>query len=261
MKELDLRVLWDLLLRNLRIIILFVAVVAVIFAGVTIVFQEDTFRSKCSMYVMNITEESASTTSGISASGLDASQKMVNEYIAILRSDKVVADVQQVLLKQGFNCSVASIKNMLTMSAVNETALLQVAAITPNAELSKAVCDAIQAVAPEIIKSVMHGIGHITPVDTAALGVRVQPNTVRNGVLGGIIGFILSYGIFLINHLLDNTIKEEKDLKNRFNVNVLGVVPSFHSHSDSRHKSDKKKSSIAVDVDVKSENKEVESNG
>ena len=41
MKELDLRVLWDLLLRNLRIIILFVSIVAVIFGGVTIVFQED----------------------------------------------------------------------------------------------------------------------------------------------------------------------------------------------------------------------------
>ena len=36
MMDLDIRVLWDLLLRNLRVIILFVAVVAILFAGVTV---------------------------------------------------------------------------------------------------------------------------------------------------------------------------------------------------------------------------------
>jgi hypothetical protein len=35
MKELDLRVLWDLLLRNLRMIIPFVLVVAIIFSGLS----------------------------------------------------------------------------------------------------------------------------------------------------------------------------------------------------------------------------------
>jgi len=117
MKELDLRVLWDLLLRNLRIIILFVAVVAVIFAGVTVVFQEDLYRSRCSMYVMNITQDSAGQTTGISSAGLDASQRMVNEFIAILRSDSVIYDVQQELKEMNYNYSVSGIKSSLAMTA------------------------------------------------------------------------------------------------------------------------------------------------
>lgn len=254
MKELDLRVLWDLLLRNLRIIILFVSIVAVIFGGVTIVFQEDAYRSKCSMYVMNITQDSAGQTTGISAAGLDASQRMVDEFIAILRSDSVLYDVQQELKKLNYNYSVSNIKSMLSMTAVNETALLQITATTGDPNLSKAVCDAIQLCAPKKVREVMLGIGTITPVDVAKVGTRVQSTIVRNAVLGGVIGFILSYGIFLINYLLDNTIKDEKDLKAHFNVNVLGVVPNFHPHVDKKSSSDKKKP-------VKTEVKEAANNG
>ena len=242
MKELDLRVLWDLLLRNLRIILLFVTVVAIAFAGVTIVFHEDVYRSKCSMYVMNITQDSAGQTTGISSAGLDASQRMVNEFIAILRSDSVLYDVQQELKQQNYNYSVASIKSMLSMAAVDETALLQIVVISPDPHLSKAVCDAIQTCAPSKVQDVMLGIGTITVVDVAKVGARAQPKTSRNAILGGVIGFALSYGIFLINHLLDNTIKDEKDLKTRFNVNVLGVVPSFHPHTDKKSQSGSKKS-------------------
>ena len=254
MKELDLRVLWDLLLRNLRMIVPFVLVVAIIFSGLTVLFQEDTYRSKCSMYVMNITQDSAGQTTGISSAGLDASQRMVSEFIAILRSDSVIGDVVKLLKEQGYNCTIASVKAVVDMSAVNETALLQIAATTPDPNLSKAICDAIQAVAPEKVQAVMLGIGTITVVDSPERGVRMPSNTVRNGMLGGIIGFILSYGIFLINHLLDNTIKDEKDLKTRFNVNVLGVVPNIHPHADKRSHSSKK-------TDTRTEKKEVESHG
>ena len=140
------------------------------------------------------------------------------------------------------------------MSAVNETALLQISAITPDPNLSKAVCDAIQTVAPQKVQAVMLGIGTITVVDRAERGDRMPANTMRNGLLGGIIGFALSYGIFLINHLLDNTIKDEKDLKTRFNVNVLGVVPNFSPNVDKRGRSGKKQ-------ETRVEKKEVGSNG
>lgn len=254
MKELDLRVLWDLLLRNLRMIIPFVLVVAIIFSGLTVLFQEETYRSRCSMYVMNITQDSASGTTGISSNGLDASQRMVNEFIAILRSDSVIGDVVKQLKTQGYSCTIASVKSMVDMSAVNETALLQIAATTPDPNLSKAVCDAIQSVAPRKVQAVMLGIGTITVVDQAERGVRMPSNSVRNGLLGGIIGFILSYGIFLINHLLDNTIKDEKDLKTHFNVNVLGVVPNINPHGDKRGRSGHKK-------ETQKDKKEVASNG
>jgi len=240
MKEVNIRVFWELLLRNLRPILVVMAVVAIIFAAYTSAFTDDTYSSQCSMYVMNITEDAAGETTGISASGLDASQKMVNEYIAILQSTRVMSRVSDILTAQGHSITAASVRGALTMTAVDETALLQVTAVSGNPQLSKDICDALQACAPEEVNEVMLRIGHVSPVDTASIGTKSKPPVVRNGIFGALVGLALSYGFFLMGYLLDNTVKEEKDLKDRFEVNVLGAVPSFNTGMDRKPAKKKK---------------------
>ena len=55
MKELDLRSFFVVLLQNLRLIIAVAAAMAVVFGVATNLLTEDTYSSRCSMYVMNIT--------------------------------------------------------------------------------------------------------------------------------------------------------------------------------------------------------------
>ena len=252
MKEVNIRVFWELLLRNLRPIIVVMAVIATVFAAYTSAFTADSYSSKCSMYVMNITEDAAGETTGISSAGLDASQRMVNEYIAILQSTRVMSRVHDILQAQGHSISVSSVRSALTMTAVDETALLQVTAVTGNPQLSKDLCDALQAVAPEEVNDVMLRIGHVSPVDEAEMGTKSKPPVVRNGVFGALVGLLLSYGVFLMSYLLDNTVKEEKDLKDRFDVNVLGAVPNFNMGADPRKNSKKSSTSHNKDKSVKS---------
>ena len=224
MREIDSRAFLGLFVQNLKIIVIAMALVGLAAGGATMLFAEDMYVSKCSMYVMNITKDSAGITSGISSAGLDASQRMVDEYIEIVRSESVLADVQNVLRGQNYNMSIAQIRSALSMSSKNETALMEITATTTNPNLSKALCDAVQACAPAKVNEVMLGIGTITTVDTASLGSRSARGTTRNAVLGGVFGVLLSCGLVLVRYLMDNTIKDEKDLKTRFNVNVLGVV-------------------------------------
>lgn len=238
MREVDLRAFWGLFIQNLKIIVVAMAIVGAAAGGATILFAEDMYVSKCSMYVMNITKDSAGQTSGISSAGLDASQRMVNEYIEIVRSESVLVDVQSVLRGQNYNLSISQIRSALSMTPKNETALMEITATTGNPNLSKALCDAVQQCAPGKVNEVMLGIGTITTVDTASLGSRSARGTTRNALLGAIIAAVLCYGLFLVNYLVDNTIKDEKDFKNRYNVNLLGVVPSF-SKGDDKKKSKK----------------------
>lgn len=236
MNEINPRVFWDLVVQNLRVIAIVVVVMAVLLGGATIIFTEDSYSSKCSMYVMNITKDAAGQTTGISTSGLEASQRMVNEYITILRSDSVLLDVQETLKTQGYRMSISQIRSALSMAAVDDTAMLQITATTGNPNMSKAVCDALQERAPARVNEVMLGIGTITVVDIANAGTKKAPDTARNAVFGGLIGFVLSYGICLVNHLMDNTIKDEKDIKTKYNVNVLGVVPNFNAEPEKKKK-------------------------
>ena len=234
MREIDVRAFLGLFIQNLKIIVIAMAVVGLIAGGATMLFAEDMYVSKCSMYVMNITKDSAGITSGISSNGLDASQRMVDEFIEIVRSESVLADVQNVLRGQNYNMSIAQIRSALSMSSKNETALMEITATTTNPNLSKALCDAVQACAPSKVNEVMLGIGTITTVDTASLGTRSARGTTRNAVLGAVAAAALCYGLFLVNYLVDNTIKDEKDFKSRYNVNLLGVVPSFGNANDKK---------------------------
>ena len=162
---------------------------------------------------------------------------------------------------RGFNTTVDAVRASLNMTAVEETALLRIGCTTADPELSQAICEELMKYAPSVVDYAMRGLVTINKIDEVESATKNNPMIARNAILGGVFGLLLICCLILVRYLMDNTIKDEKDLKNRFNVNVLGVVPSFHPHADSRHKSDKKKSNIAVDIDVKSEKKEVESNG
>ena len=241
MREMDLRIFWGILLKNIRVIVLISVALALILAVSTELLTEDSYSSKCTMYVMNITKYSADNTTGISSAGLDASQRMVNEYIQMLKSETVLRDVQKELVQKNSkysSVSVSAIKGSLSMTALNDTAMLQITATTGNKDLSKDICDALQKCAPDHVKRMMLGIGHVEPVDYAKEGSLRKPDTVRNGVLGAILGFVISCGLSVVMYLMDNTVKDERDLKARFEVNVLGVVPSFDNGT---HKSKKKK--------------------
>ena len=224
MKELDLRSFFVMLLQNLRLIIAVAVAMAVVFGVATNLLTEDTYSSRCSMYIMNIAKDEDKTYTGISVTGLEASQRMVNEYIIILKSNSVMEEVAKRVNAHGYEVTPAQVRNSLALSAVDETALLRIISTTHDAKLSQVICDELMAYAPDKIKKVMQELGSITPVDNATLGSLNAPKTTRNAVLGGVFGLVLVCGLVFVRYMMDNTIKDEKDLKNRFNVNVLGVV-------------------------------------
>lgn len=239
MQEMNIRVLWELLLRNLKVIAIAMVSLGVLLAVGTGLFVEDTYASSCTMYVMNLSVDAAGNTSSISSSSLAASQQMVNEYITILRSNSVIGQVARALKAQDYDLSVGQIRSTLRMQAVDGTAMLRIESTTEDPMLSKAICDALLDCAPDMVTTVMLGLGSVSPVDKAEKGVKVGPDILRNGIVGALVGLVISYGTFLVLHLLDNTIKEEKDLKQRFNVNVLGAVPDMNPTVPSKKKGGK----------------------
>ncbi|MBQ8684512.1 MAG: hypothetical protein IJ518_08385 [Clostridia bacterium] len=232
MQELNLRVLLGVLIQKLKWIIVAAVVIAMVMGGYVALFVEASYASTCSMYVMNLTSldnGQASSNTGISASGLSASQQMVNEYISLLKADMVIDDVASQLRQQGYEMSNREIRSTLTMTSKNGTSLLEIRSTTNDPIKSKAICDALMDTAPEKIKRVMLDLGTITPVDYADQGSRVSSGALRYAAMGGVIGAVLAYAFFLLLYLMDNTVKSEQDLKNRLDVTVLGAVPDLHS--------------------------------
>ncbi len=225
MKELDLRSFFLVLLQNLRLIIAVAVAMAVVFGVATGLLTEDTYSSRCSAYIMNISKESEDGSyTGISANGLDTSQKLVDECIVMIRSNRVMNEVAEKVNARGFDVKPEDVRASLSMTAVEETALLRIVSTTDNEKLSQVICEEMLKSVPGIVEKAMNDLVSIEPFDEAEKATKNTPFIARNAILGGVFGLLLSCGLILVRYLMDNTIKDEKDLKTRFNVNVLGVV-------------------------------------
>ncbi len=227
MQELDIRAIVSALLSKIKWIILSTVIVALVFGVYAKFFIDSTYRSEVQMYVSNYTD--ITTAPGASTGGLSASQLLVNEYIVILKHDEVTTKVAAQLREQGegYVMTNGAISGAVSMSSVDETAMLKITATTTDPNLSKAICDAYTAVAPDLLKEVME-MGTIKPMgEEAKVGSKVGPNVLKNTILGGVLGFVITCAIVLVVYMMDNTVTGERELKRRLNVTVLGEVPNL----------------------------------
>lgn len=88
-------------------------------------------------------------------------------------------------------------------------------------------------VAPDELNEIV-GVGHVTVLEDPVMASSPDsPNVLRNAVLAAIVGAVLVYAIFFLVRLFDTTIYTEADLA-RFDLPILGVVPSFPSPESER---------------------------
>ena len=232
MKELDLRSLFLVLLQSLRLIIAVSVAMAVVFGVATGLLTEDTYSARCSMYIMNVSQKDNST--GVSANGLEASQKLVDECIILIKSNNVMNKVAAQVNARGFSVTPATVRSSLSMTAVEDTALLRIISTTSDPKLSQTICDELMKYVPDVVDYAMKGLVTINKIDEVESAVKNSPMVARNAILGGVFGLLLVCALILVRYLMDNTIKDEKDLKTRFNVNVLGVVMDVSGNVENR---------------------------
>ena len=142
-----------------------------------------------------------------------------------MKNDLVLNEVSTRLARQGYTVSAAEIRNALKMSSENGTAMLNISVTTTNPNLSKAICDTLASVAPTKLKEIMQ-MGNVTVMAPAKKGVQVGPRLVMNTALGAIVGLAIACAVVLITYITDNTVSDEREMRRRLNLTVLGEIPS-----------------------------------
>ena len=184
------------------------------------------------LYVNNNNQYSGA--SNVNLNDINASQKLVNTYIVILQNDRIMEQVAK-------RCDLIydelkDIKKMFAMKAVNNTEVFSVTVTSKSPELSARMANTMAEMAPdEIIRVVKAGsvevISQAEPPQKAS-----GPNTLRNTVIGALLGFMIASALVLLFEMLDNTIKGEEDLVNHYNIAVIGGIPDFNMVSKGGYK-------------------------
>ena len=67
-----------------------------------------------------------------------------------------------------------------------------------------------------------------------------SPNSIKNMIIGGLLGFVLAIGIIVIIYILDDTIKTPDDVEKYLGLSVLGSIP-YDENVDTKNKKRKRK--------------------
>lgn len=201
------------------------------------------YTSQVYMYVNN---NAVVTSNGkVEVNDINASQKIVESCIVILKDDIVMEEIGKRLLENysadeigkafsimqnedgGNYISSAEIKKTISLTHVNETEVLNVSVTTKSPEISLAVCEYVANIAPEMVKRVIDG-GRIEAIGEPRLPAsKSSPNNTKNCILGILAGAFVSLAYYLLKILFDNKIKNTEEFNQRYDIPVFAEIPIY----------------------------------
>lgn len=245
-KEISLQEILGILLSHLRLIIIVTILAGIAgysYAKFVLPLQ---YTAKIKILVTNGSRaQSEDDDNQISVQDQTAARNLTATYIVILDdtsvyeaiSDRLIAEYEVEDLKNYFTVNMDAegreyipenqIKRLISMSAVNNTEVLQVTVTSEVPKFSADICRYISELAPEIIIRTMKA-GSVETVSPAKEPTSPSgPNIMRYMLLGLAAGFAVSVVIALLSSLLDNTVKSGEDIKEHFGVPVLAEIPDI----------------------------------
>lgn len=170
-----------------------------------------------------VNNKQSAETASININDLNASQRLVSTYAIILRSNAFVNRVKEIV---DLDYTVSQIQNMVSYTSVNNTEVLAVSVVCGNPEHAAVIGEAILELATEEIEKYAE-VGSVRIIDHASLPVSPSaPNIPLNTLIGILLGAVISVLAIFIVEMLDTRIKSADDLNAKYDLPILGVVPT-----------------------------------
>lgn len=226
MKEISILYLLKLLKKHILVVLLSAIVLGATAFSYCNFFATPKFSATTSIIISNgaIINSTTSTGNGKdSNSDFTASNVIAENCVEILNTPemiKLVADKAGIknhnLLRNSFRIRKRA-ENIIILD-VTATALSPEDAV----KLSKI----FASLSPEYLSAIFPNV-LVNVVAEAEGAVVVSPRTLQTTAVGFLVGLFLSYIIYLIFDMFDQTVHTEDDLSDNFPFAILGVIPDF----------------------------------
>ena len=208
------------------VVLIFAIVVALVAFSISSFMMTPQYTSKAKVYVDG---SQRAVGAGISYNDLTTNERLVSTYIEILSSDSFLREVTAQFNAENpkWNLSYTTVKAGLEMNSANETEILEIKYADAIPERARVLLNVLLKNAQSEVNSIISGC-QVNIVDDASLPTSPSsPNVKQNTFIGLFIGVVLGIAVIFIRELLDTRIKDDEDLKNRYNLAVLGIVPNL----------------------------------
>ena len=229
--EIDVLELFHVLLNKFWIILLAGIIAALAFVGGTILFITPQYQSTTKMYVLSKQDNNP-----ITQQDMQTSLSLTKDYAELIKSRTVT---EGVIAQLNLDLTHEQLLGKVSVDSATDTRILSITVTDPDPYEACKIANAIRDVAANHIKNVMD-IDAVNVVETANIpDQKSSPNISKNGVIGGLLGVLLSVAIILIAYISNDTIKTQEDVERYLGLSMLGTIPL--TAADRKNKKKKQK--------------------
>lgn len=185
--------------------------------------EKPTYTAEAQIYISN-------TDSIISLQELQLSAALTEDYSTILTSrnvlKKVIADLE-------LDMTYKELKTHVSITNPSETHILNIKVTMDDPKSSVTITNSLLQFG---VDRILRIVGQESPsiIDYAendAVTVN-KTSLARHIMLGALIGMVLACGVIIVHFMLDNTIKDEDDVRKLTHYDVLAEIPEYDEDSD-----------------------------
>lgn len=172
------------------------------------------------------TDINNNTDTNVNISAINTSTRLVSTYIQIFKTDTFLRRIAEL---SGLNYTSEQISKMVSMAALGETEVLEIEVVCSSPIDAKILANTILDNAQEEINRIGQG-GYVSVIDEASTPTEPSsPNIELYTVVGVLLGAFIGVLIIFVIELLDTRIKCEEDIASRYELPILGVIPTIEA--------------------------------
>ncbi len=189
------------------------------------------YESTAQLYVLS------KSTSITSLADIQTGTSLTNDYMVVVEGRPVL---EQVIDDLGLDDDYESLKNKVTLNNPANSRILEITVRDESSEAAKEIADDIAKVGAAFIAEKMDQDPPSTIQWGYTDGRPVSPNTMKNTVIGGVLGAFFAIMIVVISYLFNDTISNADDVERKLGLNVLGTLPLEEAEYDGSSKKNRK---------------------
>jgi len=219
---LDLRELFYMLVKHMRLIALLTVISVSVTALATIFLMTPTYETFTTLMLGKPVEEL--NASQVNNQGILTNQQLIGTYAEIAKS-KVV--INKVVNELGNTMTPAELRSKVSVTLLNNTAVIKVGVKDSDPERAAVIANAMAKTFMAEVSNIMK-IENVQVIDPAEVPVNpISPRLLLNLAISLILGLMLGVFISFLIEFMDRSVKTPEDVQKYLGLPVLGMIPEF----------------------------------
>ena len=216
--DIDLSEIIGALLKKAHIILLSGIIVALLAFIGTKLFITPMYTSETKVYVLSKSDGAA----GVTTSDLQAGSYLTKDYSELVTSRTVM---EQVIALLNLDMKPEELMKMVSVESATDSRILTIKVENEDPKKAKEIADAVREAVSVQITEIMVADAVNTVQKADLPDEPSSPSTMKNTLIGGILGLFLAIAVIVLVTLLDDTVKTPEDVEKYLGLNTLTSIP------------------------------------